>query len=84
MHQAEVQKENRLTDRIHKLEKELSLKEPLAQEKHQLWANIINLVNDIWPSIQIIFEQGHLVKEVGEEFRNSKPILERNQRKPLK
>ena len=54
MHQAKVQKAIRLTKKVHKLEKELSLTEPLAQEKQELWANIINSVNDIWPSIYYI------------------------------
>lgn len=56
MHQVEKQKANRLNDKIHQLEKELSLKEPLEQEKQHLWANIIDSCNDIWPSIQVIFE----------------------------
>ena len=38
------------------------MKEPLAQEKQQLWANIIDSVNDIWPSIQVIYEQKDLTK----------------------
>jgi len=40
------------------------LKEPLAQAKEKLWAKIIDSINDIWPSIQVIFEQNDLVKEV--------------------
>ena len=63
MHKDETQKSNKLTERIQKLEKELTLKEPLAQAKQQLLANIINSVNDIWPSIQVIFEQKDLIKE---------------------
>lgn len=51
---------------IKSLEKELTLKEPLGQAKEQLWANIIDSVNDIWPSIQVIFEQSDLVKEATE------------------
>jgi len=45
-----------LNERIQKLEKELTLKEPLAQEKQILWAYIIVSVNDIRPSMQAIFE----------------------------
>ena len=75
MYKAESQKENRLTDRIHKLEKELSLKEPLAQVKQQLWANIINSVNDIWPSIEVIFEQKVLIKEASESIQKVKEEL---------
>ena len=75
MHQAKKQKANTLDDRIHWLEKELSLKEPLAQLKQHLWANIINSVNDIWPSIQVIFEQNDLAKESIEEIQKVKADL---------
>ena len=57
MHKNEVQKSNKLTERIKNLKKELALKEPLAQAKEQLQSNIIDSVNDIWPSIQVIFEK---------------------------
>ena len=53
----------------------MTLKEPLAQAKQQLWANIINSVNDIWPSIQVIFEQNDLVKEAGEAFQRVRAKL---------
>ena len=69
MHKNEAHKSNRLNERIHKLEKELTLKEPLAQAKQLLWTNIIDLGNDIWPSIKVIFEHNDLVKEVGEEIQ---------------
>ena len=75
MYQEEAQKANRLTERIHKLEKELSLKEPLAQEKQPLCANIIKLVNDIWPSIHVIFEHKDLIKEVGNVIQKFKEEL---------
>ena len=65
-HKNEVQKSTRLTERTKNLEKGLTLKEPLGQAKEQLWANIIDFVNDIWPSIQVIFEQNDLVKEATE------------------
>ena len=51
MHKNEEHKENRLAKKLMKLEKDLTLKEPMAQAKKQLWANIIESVNDIWPSI---------------------------------
>jgi len=75
MHKDETQKSNRLTERIQKLEKELTLKEPPAQEKQQLWANIINSVNDIWPSIQVIFEQKDLIKEATKAIQRVKEEL---------
>ena len=66
-----------MNERIKSLEKELTLNEPLGQAKEQLWANIIDSVNDIWPSIQVMFEHNDLIKEatkyiqkVEEEFGN--------------
>ena len=44
-------------------EKELTLNETLGQVKEQLSANIIDSINDIWPSIQVIFEQIDLIKQ---------------------
>lgn len=75
MHKSETQKSNKLTDKIDKLEKELSLKEPLAQEKQQLWANIINSINDIWPSIEVIFEHKDLIKKEGNAILKVKEDL---------
>ena len=51
MHKEEVQKAARMSERLKALEKDLTLKEPLGQAKEQLWANIIDSANDIWPSI---------------------------------
>jgi len=75
MHKEEVQKSTRLTERMKSLEKELTLKEPLGQVKEQLWANIIDSVNDIWPSIQVSFEQSDLVKEATEAIQRFKVEL---------
>jgi len=52
-----------MNERIKNMEKELTLKEPLGQAKEQLWANIIDSINDILPSIQVIFEQIDLIKQ---------------------
>ena len=75
MHTNETQKSNRLTDKVKKLEKELTLKEPFAQEKKQLWANIINLFYDISSSIQVIYEQKDLIKEASEAIQKFKEEL---------
>jgi len=48
---------------------------PLSQAKEQLWASIIDSVNDIWPSIQVIFEQNDLVKEASEAIQRVKVKL---------
>jgi len=62
MHKDEVQKASRMNERLKAKEKGLTLKEHLGQAKELLWANIIDSVNDIWPSIQVIFEQIDLIK----------------------
>ena len=54
MHKNEEQLENRLNEQLKILEKELTLNEPMAHVKQQLWSNIIEVANDIWPSIQEI------------------------------
>ena len=75
MHNAETKKSNRLNDRIQNLENELKLAEPLSQAKKKLWANIINSVNDIWPSIQVIMEQKDLIKEASGAIKKVKEEL---------
>ena len=40
-----------------------------------MWANIINSVNDIWPSIQIIFEQNDLINEASDAIQKVKTNL---------
>ena len=39
--------------------------------KQILWANIIDSINDVWPSIQVIFEQTELVKVATEEIHKT-------------
>ena len=48
------------------------MKEPLIQAKEEIWANIIDYVNDIWPSIQVIFEKNDLVKEATQAIQRVK------------
>ena len=51
------------------------MKEPLGQDKEQLWANIIDSFNDIWSSIQVIFEHIDLIKEATEAIQRVKEEL---------
>ena len=57
----ETRKNQRMVERIRILENDLTLENPLGDIK-DLWTNIIDSINDIWPSIQVIFEQTELVK----------------------
>jgi len=71
----EVQKASSMNGRLKAMEKDLTLKEPLGQAKELLWANIIDSVNDIWPSIQVIFEQIDLIKIAIEAIQKVKEEL---------
>ena len=55
-------------ERIKVLEKDFRLQHPLGDIKRMLWANIIDYVNDVWPSLQVIFEQTELVKVATKEI----------------
>ena len=71
----EAQKGLRMGERIKFLEKYLTLQKPLGEIKEMLWANIIDSVNDIWASIQLIFEQTKLVKVATEAIQKVKEEL---------
>ena len=62
-------------EKIKVLEKDLTLKKPLGQIKEMLWANIVDSVNDIWPSIQVIFEQTEFVKVATEAIQKVREEL---------
>lgn len=51
-----------LEQRVKSLEKDLTFDKPLTEIRKIFWANITQSINDVWPSIQIIFEQIDLVK----------------------
>ena len=50
----------------------------------ELWANTIEVVNDIWSSIQVIHEKKDLVNQQEKQCRRSKKSLVRNLKKLLK
>ena len=74
MHKNKEQRANRLNEQVKNLEKELTLKEPMAHVKQQLWSNIIESFNDIWPSIQVIYEKKYSVK-------SEREAIQKNQRR---
>ena len=51
-----------MENKVKSLENDLTFDKPLAEIKKILWANITQSINDVWPSIQVIFEQIDLVK----------------------
>ena len=62
------QRANRLNVELKNLQKGLTLKEPISYVKIQLWSKIIDSTNDVWPSIQVIYEQRDLLKARQEEI----------------
>lgn len=64
-----------LENKVETLEKYLTFDKPLAEVKKILWANIAQSINDVWPSIQVIFEQIDLVKVAEEEIQKTKAEL---------
>lgn len=74
-HKEEAQNSLRMGERIKFHEKDLTLQKPLGETKEMLWANIIEFVNDVWPSIQAIFEQTELVKVATEVIQKIKEDL---------
>ena len=65
----------RLENLVKALEKDLTFDKPLKEVKGILWANITQSINDVWPSIQIIYEKNDLVKLVLEEVQNAREEL---------
>jgi len=61
-----------MTERIKTLEKDLTLEKLLRDIREILWTNIIDSINDIWSSIQIIFEQTELVKLATEAIQKTR------------
>ena len=47
----------------------------MSYVENQLWKKIIESINDVWPSIQVIYEQKDLLKETQEEIHKTKEEL---------
>ena len=65
----------RLENLVKALEKDLTLEKPLREINEILWDNIIQSIKDIWPSIQIMYEQNDLVKAALDEVENTRAEL---------
>lgn len=68
----EVRKNKGLTQQVKTLEKDLTFENPLTNIRK---TNITQLINDVWSSIQIIFEQIDLVKVSLQEIQKTKEEL---------
>ena len=59
---AELPKFHGISQRIEFLESELAMDQNLAHSKENVWVDINQAITEIWPSIQIIFEQEELME----------------------
>ncbi len=50
-----MEKSLRLIEKFHKIERDTSIGQTLAQARETIWMNILDSMNEIFPSIQIIF-----------------------------
>ena len=57
----EMQKSHKLGLKFQKLESDLLMEDTLAQAKESIWTKISQAMTEVWPSIQIIFEQEELI-----------------------
>lgn len=73
---AELQKNFKLIQRIWNYEDQSIIIQMLAEEKHSIWHNINANVTDLWPFIQIIFEQEVLVQTVKVAIEKTKSYIE--------
>jgi len=71
-HQEEMHKSQRLSQQ---LQKETIMEKTLAQAKEKIWIDINKSMEEIWPSIQIIFEQHELVQKAKEAIEKIKEEL---------
>ena len=64
-----------LENKVRKLEKDLTMDKPLAKIKGILWTNINQSLNNVWSSIQAIYEQIDLVNATHGEIQKSRALL---------
>lgn len=64
----EMQKSQRLLEKFFKVERDTSIGLTLAQAKETIWMNILDSMNEIWPFIQIIFEQKEMIEKATENI----------------
>ena len=56
-HATELQRIQKQIEKLQKSERESSIRNTLGQAKQIIWTNIIEAMNEIFPYIQINFEQ---------------------------
>jgi DNA gyrase/topoisomerase IV subunit A len=65
-YQTNYSKEKQISDKLRKelqqLQKQTVAGKTLVEVKEHVWMDITKSINEIWPMIQIVFEQNELVK----------------------
>ena len=64
-----------MSEELKKLQKELTLKDQISYIKNYLWNNVIEAIHDVWPSIQVIFEQRELLLVAQAEIQKTQTNL---------
>ena len=64
-----------LENKVRALEKDLSLNMPLAEIRGIFWTNITQSLNDVWRSIQTIYEQIDLIRVAQIEIQKTRALL---------
>ena len=64
-----------MAQQVKTLENGLTFEKPLIDIRNILWTDISQSINDVWSSIQIIFEQIDLVKVALQEIQKTKEEL---------
>jgi hypothetical protein len=59
----EMHKSQRLSQKLQKLQKETFMAKTLSKAKENIWMDINKSMAEIWPFIQIVFEQHELVQK---------------------
>lgn len=75
-HLVEMQRAKALIENLQKSEKEHSIGNTLGRVKDIIWHKVIDRMNKIWPSIQIIFQQKELVEKAKEAISDINTKLE--------
>jgi hypothetical protein len=72
--QSSLSKEKQVTEQLRKelqqLQKQTVAGKTLAEVKENVWIDIIKSINEIWPMIQIMFEQNELVQRSQQAIEN--------------
>jgi hypothetical protein len=74
----EMHKSQRLTQEIQKLQKETVMAKTLSEAKENIWMDISKSMTEIWPLIQIVFEQHELVQRARQAIDKIKGELGEN------